>query len=336
MNISEIYTLKRLANSATSIYFCGNSLANLSYYRHKFNLNLSSCDLIILNTTITEKITQIIKKINHSCTIFIPIANSQINKIIDDWCNINYKNVERTTKKTNEGSITIKCTYDSTPYKTRYDPISIFLVLKNGPKTCFDYRYVNATATSIRNNITHPHEIVCITDDSKNINSVDRIVKFENNFPKWWGKIELFRSNITKNQHCLFLDLDTVCLNSIDFLCNIDVNFLGLRDFYHLDVFQTGILKWTVSEETENIYNTFLKEDFSKYKDKGDHEWIGSQPIDKHFIQDYFPNKVCSFKKHMGLLYKKVLTPNILCFHGEPRPHIKKNDILIKDHWRYE
>ena len=51
---------------------------------------------------------------------------------------------------------------------------SIFFVLKTGGPT-YDYRYVNALAQNIRRNSSFNYEIVCITDNHKGIDYVDRV-----------------------------------------------------------------------------------------------------------------------------------------------------------------
>jgi len=216
---------------------------------------------------------------------------------------------------------------------TRDDPITIFLTLKTGGGI-YDHRYVNATARNIRQNVTHPHEIVCITNDSSGITEVDRVVKMQHNWYKWWGKLEAFKPDVTTNKHAMMIDLDTVCLGNIDFLCRATDGFYGLRDFYNLEVFQTGLLKWTINDDTVAIYEKFVKTDFSKYKDKGDHEWVGLEAKDKKFIQDAFPGEVCSYKKHLAHIHKKFMDPSIVCFHGDPRPHTVK-DHFIKAVWKY-
>jgi hypothetical protein len=205
--------------------------------------------------------------------------------------------------------------------------------LKTGGET-YDHRYVNATANNIRNMVNYKHEIVCITDDAYGIDSVDRIIEMKHDWPKWWGKVEMFRSDITQNKHCLFLDLDTVCLSNIDFLCKLPPGFYGLEDFYLNHTFQTGILKWEVNDKTVEIYNKFTETDVSKYMHKGDHTWIGEHGPPKQFLQNVCPGKIASYKKHMNLITKNHVSPAVICFHGNPRPHAVQ-DKFITDFWKY-
>ncbi len=215
----------------------------------------------------------------------------------------------------------------------RTDPISIFIVLKTGGPV-YNSRYVNTVARNIRSNVTYPHEIVCLTDDPSNITEVDRIVPMLHNYPKWWGKIELFREDITQNKHCLFIDLDTVICKNIDQLCATDGSFLALYDFYRPTVLQTGIMKWSVNKQSKDIYANFITTDFSKYIHRGDHEWIGKNVTNFKFLQHTLPDYICSYKKDLAYIAKGLKEPNIICFHGDPRPHTIKHDFITK-HWKY-
>lgn len=215
----------------------------------------------------------------------------------------------------------------------RNDPISIFLVLRTGGDV-FDSRYVNTVAKNIKNNISYPHEIVCLTDDATGITEVDRIVPMLHNYPKWWGKIELFRSDITKNRHCLFIDLDTVICKNIDQICSLTGSFFALYDFYHPAMLQTGVMKWEVNQQSKAIYNNFITTDFSKYIHRGDHEWIGANVSHFKFLQDCLPEYICSYKKDLSYIAKGLKEPNIICFHGTPRPHTITHDFITK-HWKY-
>lgn len=295
-------------------------------------------DLIIINELSPSITAAALAHVKYSCNIFIGDYGTNmhskaiINKFID--ANINQVQVSKQLMQNGCKERHLYIRYDSgMDQYTRDDPVSIFLVLKTGGDV-FDHRYVNATAKSIKANITHPHEIVCLTDNPAGITEVDRIVLMRHNWPKWWGKIELFREGITKNKHCIFFDLDTAVIGNIDNLCKLPHEFLGIRDFYSLNILQTGIMKWEVGAHSKKIYEDFVSTDFSKYINKGDHEWVGSIVKNPAFLQDLLPGQICSYKKHLAHIAKNFMSPSIVCFHGEPRPH-KVRDTFITEHWKY-
>lgn len=303
---------------------------NISY-----NQSDQRFDLIIVDSDDTDvRLDSLQHDIADDCTIFVCNYKETANKKINTFIQNNLNNIQTSRQMlingAREQSLTIKYNKQKAS-GDRSDPISIFLVLKTGG--VYDYKYVNTTAKNIRNNITYEHEIVCLTDSGAGIDSVDRIVKFKHQYPKWWGKVELFRNDLTKNNHCLFFDLDTVIVDNVNDLCKLPKPFYGIRDFFNLNVLQTGLMKWENGAVT-HLYNNFVKEDFSKYKDKGDHEWVGKNVKEPNYIQDCLPGQICSYKKHLAHLSKGLLRPSVICFHGDPRPHTVK-DTFITDNWKY-
>ena len=240
-----------------------------------------------------------------------------------------------------ESFIAIKC-YPSYKmphnWKTIRAPqekVTIALVLKTGGEI-YDHRYVNALAKSIKANITIDHELVCLTDDATGIsNNVDRIIPLTNDYPTWWSKIELFKPNQFTTKHVFYMDLDTLVVGNIDDIMSYDGDFTGLRDFYSMHSLGSGIMAWNPSL-TNNIYTEFVKKSRSiivNYRE-GDQRWIDEHKPSLEWIQDIYPNKIVSFKKHC-MKNNEINVPDsarIICFHGNPRPHTIKHDAITK-HW---
>lgn len=295
-------------------------------------------DLVIYNTYICSNFSKIIESLANDSTVFFmnydKVDGKQgVEAAIDNNAACFQTSRQMMINGKRQEHLIVK--YHNAPKKmsTRTDPISIFLVLKTGG-SIYNSRYVNATATNIKNNVSYPHELVCLTDSYDGITSVDRLVKMRHDYPKWWGKVELFREDITKNKHCLFIDLDTVITKNIDNFCKLEGDFFGLRDFYNISSLQTGVMKWEIGQQSASIYNNFVTTDFSKYINKGDHEWIGQTVKSFDFLQDCLPGEICSYKKDLSYLCKKLKDPSIICFHGDPRPHTIQHD-FITNHWKY-
>lgn len=332
MNHTDIRNMVKMVRSASTVYVFGKVPVAISeIYKPKI-AELDEAELVIINLESNAEIINAIESITANCTILVcDLSNmSEFFKYADGSKSLQYSR-PKMVNGCYGGSITLVHTTRITSDRT--DPITIFLVLRTGGDV-YTYRYVNACINNIKRHISYNHEIVCLTDNPNGIVGADRILHMRHNWTKWWGKVELFRPDATKNKHCLFLDLDTVCMKSINDICTLPSGFYGLRDFYAFDVFQTGILKWEVTEKTANIYNSFITEDFSKYSNRGDHEWIGSYQYKKTYLQDCFPGEIASYKKHMNLLNSGMLTPTILCFHGNPRPHTLTHN-FITEQWKY-
>lgn len=347
---NDITRILTQAESAQNIFILGAKPVSLRHYFHKLSDDVSKCDFILISDNLkAEKTIQFLDKICHKCIIIIynftfKDYTTKINNYLDNNLNrfmaskqltINQNGgKEKTLFIYSIGNSTDDITINSLS-NNNSKKLTFFLVLKNGGGT-YDYRYVNATADNIRNQCTKDLEITCLTDNFAGITQVDKVIKFNNNWNKWWGKIEIFRNDITQNDECVFMDLDTVCYNNIDFLWSIENdNFYGLRDFNSLDVFQTGLMRWKQNDNMHKLYDNFVSNNlYPKYKLLGDHEYIGKFPIEKHYFQDIFPLKIVSYKKSLPHLSKNLIDPNIICFHGNPRPHTIKHK-FITDKWKY-
>lgn len=348
MQSIEVTRLLSLVQAADNILLLGNDdttirnrLAAFTDKNIVFQVEPSAkYDLVILNTTNSAAITNAINRVADDAYIYVVSygINSIHDRTINDFIETNIRFIQSSRQMIVDGArqkhLFLKIDKNKTFISNRTDEITIFLVLKTGGGV-YDHRYVNATAQNIKNRITYPHEIVCLTDDATGITEVDRIVKLQHNWPKWWGKVELFRKDITNNKHCLFIDLDTVISDNIDDICKLEGDFFGIRDFYNFSTLQTGLLKWEVGTASNIIYEKFLDVDFSKYINKGDHEWIGQVVQEYNYIQDCLPGAICSYKKHLSHISKGLLFPKIICFHGDPRPHTITHDFITK-HWKIE
>jgi len=214
--------------------------------------------------------------------------------------------------------------------------VTIALVLKTGGEY-YDYKYVNNIVDSIRENISTSYRIVCITDNDIGLsNHIDEIIPFKHNWPKWWGKIELFRPDILQDGQIFFFDLDTFIVGCLDDIIAYRGPFCGLRDFYNLEVMASGFMSWQGSRFTR-IYDEFVKrpEHFMQVNEvAGDQAFIRRLVQSNQFFQDQFPNQIVSYKVHCGNGDDKKVPSNarVLCFHGKPKPHEINND--LRSYWK--
>lgn len=217
------------------------------------------------------------------------------------------------------------------------EKITIALVLKTGGGV-YDHRYVNALAKNIKQHVTIPHEIVCLTDDSRGIDTeIVRAIPLQHGLPKWWSKIELFNSINFHTSRVFYMDLDTVVVDNIDeiLIGTQQHAFVALRDFYHMFTLQTGIMAWH-NGSFDHVYQKFVpRMHYFASPEIGDHVWIGENASKTpEFFQDLYGNKVVSYKKDC----KNGRLPSgtkIVCFHGNPRPHTV-TDKFVLDNWMYQ
>ena len=160
-------------------------------------------------------------------------------------------------------------------------------------------------------------DIICLSDDDT-VGRYCDFLRLENNWPGWWSKLEIFR---LKGKF-FYVDLDTLILRNIRPLLNADYPaFTMLRDFNY-DYGASGVMAW------DGDYS-YLMDDFkpvmaAEYMVRGvkwgDQGWINERLKEPAaFFQDRFPGLIVSRKtKDM----KARFAATVLCYHGQPRPHI--------------
>lgn len=270
------------------------------------------------------------------------LCSKAINEFIEDHKDEIIVSRQMMVNGTREKELAIKCLrrelkpIDWSKEKLLNRPIVIALVLKTGG--IYNYKYVNNLVNAIKNNVTLPHKIVCLTDNKDKLtNKIDEIVEFKHNWPKWWGKIELFRNDLFKNEQVFYFDLDTLVVDNIDDILLYNGEFCALRDFYQLNSMGSGLMSWH-GEKVFNIYNVFKeydKKNMNKYSSEGDQAFINEHKPSIDYFQDHFPNEIVSYKAHClkDNDNKPQLPKNakIVCFHGNPRPHEIQNN--FKKYW---
>lgn len=276
---------------------------------------------------------------------YFPNSNNLCSKAIDEFISLHENDIivsrQMLINGSREKDLAIKCLRpDAKPY-TVDDGITrelvVALVLKTGGE--YTYEHVNNIAKSLRKNITTPFTITCLTNDATNIDMslVNKVIPFKHDFPKWWGKIELFRTKIFRGKQVLYFDLDTFIVDNIDDIADYRGEFSGLRDFYHLYSMGSGVMSWNADNMT-NIYNSFIGQEnkiINSYRE-GDQRWIDENKPSIHFMQDMFPKKVVSYKVHCKPVTGEATIPDIasvVCFHGQPRPH-NVPDTELKKYWK--
>lgn len=257
--------------------------------------------------------------------------------------------VNSSTPHITENFLIVKCFPKSKQIQfdaqTQTKPLIIATVLRSGG--IYNESYVNRLANAVAANLTVPYTFVCLTDvDHTGFNpNVHKSIKFAQNYPKWWGKVELFRKNIFAGHKVVYFDLDTLIIKNIDFVVNYTGSFCGLRDFYHMVSLGSGVMAWDGdNDRLSDIYMDFVpksKSIMTNYP-AGDQQWINEKA--KHYltyIQDYFPKKIVSFKKDCYTPAHKA-TPAIInypddaaivCFHGSPRMHELNDHPQIQPYW---
>jgi hypothetical protein len=152
-------------------------------------------------------------------------------------------------------------------------------------------------------------------------------IRTENVHKGFWNKINLF----PPKERIVFLDLDTVIIDNIDFLFEYDGDFAILRDFYFPLAYGSAIMSIAPG------FGAHILEDFrpgvTQKHFTGDQDWIRAcvKSGDVDLWQDLYPGKLVSYKKHC--MDKVPKDASIICFHGHPRPAEVQDLPIMRKHW---
>ena len=212
------------------------------------------------------------------------------------------------------------------------DPLTIATVLRSGGE--YTSEHVQQLRHAVASNLHRPHRFVCLSDVE--VPGVV-VIPMLHNWPKWWGKIEMFRPGLFEGP-VVYLDLDTWITNSLDDLFAWRGGFAMLSDFYTPKEAASGMMMWTPSPETDEVYRRFIQCEpdwvMRRYEGVGDQAFIQeiAPPTDR--IQDSIPGKVVSWKVHCA----ETGIPRdaaIVCFHGVPRPWTVQQETELNHAERY-
>ena len=200
-------------------------------------------------------------------------------------------------------------------------PPTKVVCIKVGTK--YGPEYVNRLAASVARHTTVPHEFVCWTDDSTGLACARAPIGTD--LPGWWAKLVLFTPH---TERLLFLDLDTVIVDNMDFLFEYDGPFAILSDFYHPAHYGSAVMSIAPGFGA-SIWADYTEAQHGRWW--GDQVWIETCAPGADRWQDLYPGKIVSYKVQCqdGV----PAGASIVCFHGEPRPHQVTHLPFMQEHW---
>jgi hypothetical protein len=185
----------------------------------------------------------------------------------------------------------------------------------------FSKDYVYNLKAAVARHATVPHRFVCLSDQF--IDGVETLV-LRPGLEGWWNKMQMFDGRVTGR--IVYLDLDTLVIDNIDWLLEYDGNFAGIEDLGHVNAhqphligkLQSGVLAWD-SEDADWIWNEFsFRKGLAVSAFRGDGEYLEAV-IPKHkrvLLQRLYPNQIKSYK--YDVYPDNYQGASIICFHGRP------------------
>ena len=209
-------------------------------------------------------------------------------------------------------------------------PNNIFLVCKSGGD--FNFQDVELLVTHIKKECSVPVNIYCLYDKvSTPLKLKDvTLLPFEHNdWPGWWGKLDLFSPALEQYRPFLYFDLDTAIVGDIAKFFQVGENesaFINLSDFYKPVKTLANAIMWIPAnnEKVQKVWDKWIESPTRNMgiHRRGDMFFIGSVVETDLYWQD-ITDKISSFKPRVNrkIEWLKELPEHlaVVCFHGKPR-----------------
>ena len=186
----------------------------------------------------------------------------------------------------------------------------------------FSDDYVYNLKSMVERNTTVPHQFVCFSD--RELEGI-KTVKLISGYKGWWNKMQMFNTDFKLGNRVVYLDLDTLIVDNIDWLLEYDGMFMGIEDLGSVNEhqpelkgrLQSGVMSWDYRLNS-HLWNRFTSSGESQ-RYRGDGEYLNHivPKYQRDFIQKRYKGKLKSYKYQV---YSEGITDDlsIICFHGRP------------------
>jgi len=230
------------------------------------------------------------------------------------------------------------------------------MCLKHGSKYSADY--VNKLYNGVKRHCSLDFEMVCLTDDSKDIHPDVKIILLPAGLTGWWCKPYMFSTDLPIKGTILYLDLDVVIASNIDKLftyhpdqwCTVRDFTRAMRPKWHK--YNSSVVRFEVGQ-LKHVWEDYIKDPkLIQRKFFGDQDylydatfkqkapvlypdsWIQSWKWEVRKDRQFAPGGTKGSRK---LKTVENVTPRVECcvcvFHGDPNPH-NCEDPWVIDNWR--
>lgn len=222
----------------------------------------------------------------------------------------------------------------------------------------YDFQYVEKLRSMVSRNLSTPIQFHVFTESSRHLPSdmirhdIEPWADVQGRKSAWWYKMQIFdpRHNL---QQVLYLDLDVVVTNSLDWIKDLDQQyFWSIRDFRYLwrsdwKTLNSSLLYFN-AREYHKIWEQFSAQDLDVIRKKfpGDQDYLSSV-IDPKTLKWVDESRVKSwrwqvFDGGIDTKTRRSRCPgqgsqiskdvSLVIFHGIPKPH-QTQDNLVHHYW---
>jgi hypothetical protein len=203
--------------------------------------------------------------------------------------------------------------------------LTVACVLRSGPE--YRVEHVAALAAGVREHLTLPHRLVCLTDLVGEVEGAGvETLPLREPWPGWWAKIALFEPGIFDDGAVFYLDLDTVVRGPIDELA-VGHRFTVLQNFWAPDRIGSGLMAWDTAADLSQIYQRFCAAPEAVMRRYVTRERWGDQgfiqfncPVQPELWQVKHPGRVVSYRRDVLPAGRVPRGAAVICFGGKARP----------------
>lgn len=212
----------------------------------------------------------------------------------------------------------------------------------------YPIHYVAHLRSMVSRNISWPHRFICLTDDPTPIEGVELVNIKWTGLTGWWGKMALFSPEIRGPGDCIYFDLDTVIVGSIDPLARLARTRIPAHPLYVCENFtkRSGHPTWPCRYGSccmvlfdgtgRSIFNQFMdwQEEHDRWPnmaERGDQQVIEQLEPNAGYLQDMMPDGFFVGRREFDDTLPDGAA--VMVFAGQRKPH-NTDHPWVKEHWR--
>lgn len=202
----------------------------------------------------------------------------------------------------------------------------------------YGIEYVERLRNMIDRHLDSEWRMICLTDQPERVPGVEMIPVDGFNLPKWWAKMKLFDPTIRGDGRCLYFDLDTVIIDTLNPLAELSCQFGVCANFTR----RHGHLDWPCSYGScimtfSHGFGADIADAFNANRDTiishcgryGDQMAIEVLHPGATLLQDVLPAGY--FVGRREFTSKRPAGASLLIFAGPEKPHNTRHDWIRRE-----
>lgn len=176
--------------------------------------------------------------------------------------------------------------------------------------------YIEHLRAMVAKNLSFDHEFVCLTDQPKVVSPhVDRVLEVPRpTIPGWWSKMHLFDQRNGFRDRVMYLDLDTLVINTLDAVAGYPASFAliphegsfqGRDGLKVIHKYNSSVMVWDNTPRMHQLYKDWVMSNAPRVL-WGDQDFIASQMPDEAMMPLYWFPRLSSLVGQERVIVHKL------------------------------